>query len=102
MKYWTEDAIKEVLDGTFTRVFYDGRIVTELVEGDYRARIFLVRDGAVIDYDQAPIRVRKVGLERWLYRLAIEQPFWYGLMSLAIAMAAGWLASAAFRAIRRG
>ena len=49
-----------------------------------------------------PIRVQKVGLERWLYRLAIHQPFWYGLMSLALAMVAGLIASAAFRALRRG
>ena len=80
----------------------DIRLPSNLIEGDHRARIFLVRDGRVIDSDQAPIRVRKVGLERWLYRLAMERPSWYGLMSLAIAMAAGWLASAAFRAIRRG
>ncbi|WP_273500490.1 TIGR02186 family protein [Paracoccus sphaerophysae] len=56
----------------------------------------------MIDSDQAPIWVRKVGLERWLYRLAMERPSRYGLMSVAIAMAAGWLASAAFRAIRPG
>lgn len=35
MRHWTESDIKRVLDGTFTRVFYDGRIVTETVEGDF-------------------------------------------------------------------
>lgn len=99
-RYRVDEGAVHIVDDTLFRA--DVRMPSNLVEGDYRARIFLVRDGAVIDYDQAPIRVRKVGLERWLYRLAIEQPFWYGLMSLAIAMAAGWLASAAFRAIRRG
>ena len=49
----------------------------------------------------APIEVRKVGLERWLYRLALEQPFIYGIMSLAIAISAGWGASAAFRVFKR-
>jgi hypothetical protein len=49
----------------------------------------------------APITVRKVGLERWLYRLAFDQPFLYGLMSLGVAVFAGWGASAAFRKLRR-
>jgi hypothetical protein len=47
------------------------------------------------------IDVRKVGLERWLYNLSREQSLVYGLLSLAIAIAAGWLASAAFAMIRR-
>jgi hypothetical protein len=48
------------------------------------------------------IDVRKVGLERWLFTLSREQPLLYGLLSLAIAIAAGWGASAAFRALRQG
>ena len=45
--------------------------------------------------------MRKVGLERWLYRLARYQPFVYGFMSLAIAVFAGWAASALFRQLRQ-
>ncbi|WP_425517180.1 TIGR02186 family protein [Paracoccus bogoriensis] len=72
-----------------------------LVEGEYKTRIFLVREGQVIDVHRAPIMVRKIGLERWLYRLAFDQPLLYGLMSLAVAVLAGWGASAAFRKLRR-
>ncbi|MCR9124598.1 MAG: TIGR02186 family protein [Rhodobacteraceae bacterium] len=71
-----------------------------LTEGDYATRIFLTRDGAVISHYETVIDVRKVGLERWLYALSREQPLIYGLMSLAIAIAAGWGASAAFRLLR--
>jgi hypothetical protein len=46
------------------------------------------------------IDVRKVGLERFLYTMSREQPVWYGLMSLVIAIAAGWGASTAFRLLR--
>ncbi len=67
----------------------------------HSARIFLLRGGEVTDTFRAPIEVRKVGLERWLYRLALEEPFVYGIMSLAIAIAAGWGASVAFRQFRR-
>lgn len=98
-RYRLDEGSVRIVDDTLFRA--DVRMPSNLIEGDYRARIMLVRDGHVIDSDTAPIRVQKVGLERWLYRLAIHQPFWYGLMSLAIAMLAGWLASAAFRAIRR-
>ena len=71
-----------------------------LVEGGYKTRIFLTRNGQVIDSYERVIDVRKVGLERWLYNMAHGTPLLYGLMSLAIAIAAGWGASAAFRAIK--
>jgi len=72
-----------------------------LTEGAYKARIFITRDGAVIDTYETEIAVFKAGLERWLYELSRNQPLLYGLMSLAIAIAAGWLASAAFRMFQR-
>ena len=72
-----------------------------LVEGDYRAEFFLVRDGKVISTDHTTVRVEKTGLERWLYNLSRQQPLAYGLMSVALALAAGWLAAAAFGIIRR-
>ncbi|MEO0683373.1 MAG: TIGR02186 family protein, partial [Pseudomonadota bacterium] len=72
-----------------------------LVEGDYRARIFLLHDGAVIDLHEDVIAVRKAGLERWLYALSREAPLVYGLLSIAVALLAGWGASEAFRLLRR-
>ena len=73
---------------------------SNLVEGAYTARIFLMNDGDVVSEYQASIDVRKVGMERWLYNLAHERPVVYGLLSLAIAIFAGWAAAAAFRAVR--
>lgn len=72
-----------------------------LTEGFYVTRILLTRDGNVVDTYETTIPVKKVGLERWLYNLAHEQAMLYGLMSLAIAIASGWLASAAFSLLRR-
>ena len=76
------------------------RLPANLTEGLYKARIFVTRDGQIISQYQTNIDVRKVGLERWLYNLAQQQPFLYGLLSLGIAIVAGWLASAAFRFFR--
>ena len=72
----------------------------DLTEGDYTTRIFLTRAGKVVSVYETVIDVRKVGLERFLFNLSRQQPFLYGLMSLAIAIAAGWGASAAFRLLR--
>lgn len=71
-----------------------------LTEGAYPTRIFLTRGGEVVSVHETEIDVRKVGLERWLFNLSRQQPLIYGLMSIAIAIASGWGASAAFRAIR--
>lgn len=72
-----------------------------LTEGDYTTRIFLTRSGKIVASYETSIIVGKVGLERWLFALSRENPAWYGLMSLAIAIAAGWGASTAFRLLRR-
>ncbi len=72
-----------------------------LTEGDYQTEIYLTRGGKIVDLYSTVIPVHKVGLERWLYTLAHENAMLYGLMSLAIAIAAGWTASAAFSLLRR-
>lgn len=78
----------------------DIALPANLTEGDYRVRIFLLRGGAVVDEHLSQIDVRKEGLERWLTNLAHNQPLAYGLLSLLIAVLAGWGASAGFRLIR--
>lgn len=73
---------------------------SDLIEGKYLVRIFLTRNREIVSDYESTIDVRKVGLERWLFVLSREQPVIYGLMALAIATAAGWGASAAFRKLR--
>ncbi|MCQ0970690.1 TIGR02186 family protein [Paracoccus sp. TK19116] len=97
--YRTDEAGVNVVDQTLFNA--DIRLPANLIEGDYKTRIFLLREGRIIDVFRAPIEVRKVGIERWLYRLAFDRPLLYGLMSLAVAIAAGWGASSAFRLLRR-
>ena len=71
-----------------------------LTEGNYKTRIFLTRNRQVLSHFETDIAVRKVGLERFLFTLSRENPLVYGLMSLAIAIFAGWSASAVFQFIR--
>lgn len=78
----------------------DFELPANLTEGSYRTRIFLTREGRVVDLLETSIEVRKVGLERWLYNLAQRQPLVYGLLAVVLAVVAGWGASAIFRYIR--
>ncbi len=100
------DGLYQVLEGAVdleeeTLFRASVRLPANLTEGDYRTRIFLTRDGRIVDIYETAIPVNKVGLERWLYELAHDRPLIYGLMSLFIAIAAGWGASAAFSVLRR-
>ena len=76
------------------------RLPANLTEGDYKARFFITRGGAVLDMHDTTINVSKVGLEQFLFSMSREQPLLYGIMAIAIAIAAGWMASAVFRYIR--
>ena len=77
------------------------QLPANLIEGSYRARVFLTRGGRVVDQYETAIEVRMAGLERWLSTLARDTPLAYGLLAVFIAVAAGWSASAAFRALQR-
>ena len=43
------------------------------------------------------VEVRRAGLGRWIYSTAQNQPALYGIGSILLALAAGWLASFFFR-----
>lgn len=77
------------------------KLPSNLTEGSYKTRIFLTRKGEVVSHYETRINVQKVGLERFLFNLSREKPLIYGLLSLAIAIAAGWGASAFFRIFQR-
>jgi uncharacterized protein (TIGR02186 family) len=72
-----------------------------LIEGRYDTRIFLTRDGKVIDKFETDISVRKVGIERWLFNLAHQMPVAYATLTICMAILAGWAASTAFQSFRR-
>lgn len=79
----------------------DVQLPANLTEGAYRVRIFLTRDGHVIDSSQQRIFVHKDGVERFLFNMAKQQSLLYGIASLTMAVVAGWAASAGFRLLRR-
>ena len=96
--YKLETGGVRLVDNTLFRA--DFELPANLIEGAYKTRIFLLRDGQLVDRYQSAIEVRKVGLERWLYALAHEHAALYGLLALALAVVAGWAAAAVFRFVR--
>lgn len=88
----------ELTEDTLFRA--DVVLPANLTEGEYKVRLFLLRDKKVIAAQERLIGVRKEGLERFIFNLAQEQPLLYGILSLLMAAVAGWGASAAFRLVR--
>lgn len=102
----TEEGLYNILEGAVDlteQTLFRTQIglPANLIEGRYDTRIYLTREGRVIDFFETAIVVRKVGLERWLYNLAHRIPLAYGLLSLSLAIVLGWAASAAFQNFRR-
>lgn len=97
--YQRQDGIVDLRDETLFAT--NVALPSNLTEGTYRARMFLLRDREVINISDTEIIVSKEGLERWIYTTAHERPLFYGLLSIGVALLAGWLASEAFRLLRR-
>jgi uncharacterized protein (TIGR02186 family) len=76
-----------------TRISFPPNVPT----GIYNVEVFLVKDGREIGAQTAPMRVKKTGIGARIYDLAHRHAALYGLLAVAIAILAGWGASAAFR-----
>lgn len=73
------------------------RLPSNVPIGTYTAEVFLFRNGNVIAAQTTPIFVNKLGFERAVFDWAQRQSILYGLASILIALAAGWIAAIAFR-----
>ena len=74
---------------------------SNLIEGDYKIKIYLVQDKKLINLSTDIIEVRRVGLERWLHKIAHEQSLFYGMFSIFLALFFGWGASTLFRRFQK-
>lgn len=96
--YRISEGAVSLVEGTLFRTDVD--LPANLIEGEYRVRIFLLRGGQVLSYGNEVIDVRRAGLERFLFSLSKQQPFLYGVIALALAAFAGWASSEVFRRLR--
>ena len=65
-------------------------------QGLYTAEVYLFNDGRLTAMQSMPIEVRKIGFEAYMSNMAFESRWFYGVLCVAMAMFAGWLASVVF------
>lgn len=76
-----------------SKVFFPANVPT----GSYTVETYYLRDGKVVGAQTTPLIVGKVGLEAELFDFAHENSALYGLVAIAMALLAGWLAHTLFR-----
>ena len=72
-------------------------IPSTVPEGDYGTEVYVVRNRQLLDAEYTVFFIDKKGLEGKIYGLAQKDTFWYGLLAVVIAVAAGWISELAFR-----
>ncbi|MEL7429538.1 MAG: TIGR02186 family protein [Pseudomonadota bacterium] len=65
--------------------------------GTHTVRAHLFLNGVKLDEVKQSFEVRKVGFEEWVYDLAHEHSFLYGLICVLLAIFTGWFANVVFR-----
>lgn len=65
--------------------------------GIYQVQVYLLREGRVVSAQTTPLAISKIGTEAWVFDFAHKYSAVYGLIAIAIALVAGWLAHLAFR-----
>jgi hypothetical protein len=68
-----------------------------VARGRYDVEVYLFRDGEVVSAQSTPLFIDQTGLERRLFNLAHNVPFFYGLACVFMAMLLGWISSVLFR-----
>ena len=65
--------------------------------GIYQVETRLIADGEVLTGQRASLEVIKTGFEDNVARWASDQSLLYGLVTCAVALSLGWLATVVFR-----
>jgi uncharacterized protein (TIGR02186 family) len=63
----------------------------------YNADAYLFRDGRLISSQRIPVTVSRVGIERRIHDLATNASWLYGIVTVLMALFAGWVAALLFR-----
>ena len=65
--------------------------------GTYLVEVYLITKGDVVSAQTTPLVISKIGVGADVFDFAHSQAALYGIIAVALAAAAGWLAAAAFR-----
>lgn len=72
------------------------RFPSAATEGRYLVESFCFSKGQLVGYGKDVIEIKKVGLEHWLTQTSQNQPIFFGIMAVVIAMGAGLLVGVIF------
>lgn len=67
--------------------------------GTYLVEVYLIRDGEVTSAEIVPLNISQIGVSADVYDFAHNLAPLYGIVSVLLALAAGWAASAVFRRV---
>ncbi|CAA7614079.1 conserved exported hypothetical protein [Candidatus Terasakiella magnetica] len=65
--------------------------------GTYMVEVYLIDKGQVVSAQTTPLVVSKIGIGADVFDFAHQQAAAYGIIAIALAAAAGWLAAVAFK-----
>lgn len=65
--------------------------------GTYLVEVYLMQDGDVVSAQTTPLVISKIGIGADVFDFAHQQATAYGLIAIALAAAAGWIAAVAFK-----
>ena len=89
----------EIIDGNLFRSYID--IPNTVPVGEYTVNLHLIIDNEVSQEYSYNFMVTRVGIEEAIYSFSKNYPFFYGLISLIIAIIIGWSGAEIFRRFRR-
>lgn len=75
----------------------DVQLPANVPVGNFTVETFVYQNQRLKGHKLMTLNVDKAGFERAVYAFAHNQPFWYGIVAVLIALTAGWLAGLASR-----
>jgi hypothetical protein len=85
----------EVAGGLLYKHYF--RFPPAATEGRYVVESFAFKDRQLLGYGKDVIQIKKVGLEYWLTDISQNNPMFFGIMAVFIALGAGLLVGMIFR-----
>ena len=73
------------------------RLPANIPVGEHKLRAFLFKSNEFVMERDLRLRVVKTGVEQFVYELAHQHAFLYGVLAVLLAMVTGWLGSVIFR-----
>lgn len=84
----------EISEGKLFKHYF--RFPPAATEGRYQVESFCFLKGELVGYGKDVIEIKKVGLEHWLTQTSQNQPVFFGIMAVVIAVGAGLLVGVLF------